>query len=53
LSFYPGQIDIGFGFLRLLERLGLVWDIQTPEKFPIRSGITPIADGARSVMLPK
>ena len=27
---YPGQIDIGFHFVRLLERAGLASDIQTP-----------------------
>ena len=41
---YPGQLDIGFGFLRLLERVGLVWDIQTPDKLPPRLGITAMAE---------
>ena len=48
---YPGQLDIGFGFLKLLERFGLVWDIQIPQKLPPRSGITPVAEGAESVLL--
>ncbi|MDB5977602.1 MAG: acyl-CoA desaturase [Nevskia sp.] len=39
---YPGQIDLGFDFIRLLERLGLAWDIQTPDKLPPRQGITPL-----------
>jgi stearoyl-CoA desaturase (delta-9 desaturase) len=34
-----GQIDIGFAFVRLLERLGLAWDIQTPENLPQRRGL--------------
>lgn len=39
---YPGELDLGFGFLKLLERLGWVWDIQTPEVLPARSGITAV-----------
>ncbi len=31
IGLYPGQSDWGFGFVRLLERLGLAWDIQTPD----------------------
>jgi sn-1 stearoyl-lipid 9-desaturase len=37
-----GQIDIGFMFVRLLERLGLAWDIQTPENLPQRRGLRRI-----------
>jgi stearoyl-CoA desaturase (delta-9 desaturase) len=37
----PGQIDIGFNFIQLLERMRLAWDIQTPEALPLRPGITP------------
>ncbi len=39
---YPGQIDIGYQFILLLERMGLAWDIQTPESLPAREGITQI-----------
>lgn len=39
---YPGQLDLGYEFVRLLERLGLAWDVQTPETLPPRSGITRI-----------
>ena len=46
---YPGQTDIGFGFIRLLERLGLAWDVQTPENLPLRPGITAVADDAYTV----
>lgn len=38
---YPGQIDIGFGFIKVLERTGLVWDVQTPDVLPDRAGISP------------
>jgi fatty-acid desaturase len=39
---YPGELDIGFGFLKLLERLGSVWHIQTPDILPPRKGITVV-----------
>jgi sn-1 stearoyl-lipid 9-desaturase len=43
---YPGQIDIGFAFVKLLERLGLASNVQTPDVLPPRSGITAIAENA-------
>jgi stearoyl-CoA desaturase (delta-9 desaturase) len=45
----PGQLDIGFGFVRLLERLGLAWNVQTPESLPRRPGITPLTADAREI----
>lgn len=36
---FPGQIDIGFMYLLLLQKLGLVWDIQTPQTLPARKGL--------------
>ncbi|MES2985267.1 MAG: acyl-CoA desaturase [Pseudomonadota bacterium] len=47
---YPGQIDIGYQFVRLLERLGLASNIQTPDKLPPRAGITPITERARGTL---
>ncbi len=44
---YPGQSDIGFRFIQLLEMLGLAWDIQTPDALPARPGITPVGDDAK------
>jgi sn-1 stearoyl-lipid 9-desaturase len=38
---YPGELDLGFEFLRLLERVGLAWDIQTPQNLPPRRRILP------------
>ena len=38
---YPGQTDLGFGFVTLLERYGLAWDVQTPDRLPPRAGIVP------------
>lgn len=43
---YPGQIDPGFAFVKLLERLGLAWNIRTPENLPARSGLTPVSQRA-------
>lgn len=31
IGLYPGQTDWGFRFIQLLERLGLAWDVRTPE----------------------
>jgi stearoyl-CoA desaturase (delta-9 desaturase) len=37
----PGQSDIGYGFIRLLARAGLAWNIQTPETLGVRPGLSP------------
>ncbi|KRA66434.1 fatty acid desaturase [Caulobacter sp. Root655] len=39
LGLYPGQADFGFAFIRLLEWLGLAWDVRTPETLPERDGL--------------
>jgi stearoyl-CoA desaturase (delta-9 desaturase) len=49
---YPGQSDLGFRFLLLLERLGLVWNIQTPHNLPMRPGITPVRPQASAILPP-
>lgn len=36
---FPGQVDIGFAFIRLLARVGLAWNIRTPETLPARPGV--------------
>ena len=36
LGVYPGQSDWGYAFIRLLERLGLAWNVQTPANLPPR-----------------
>ena len=46
---YPGQIDLGFLFIRLLERLGLAWEIKLPANLPPRPGITPVSERALSI----
>lgn len=47
---YPGQLDIGFHFVKFLERIGLASNIQTPEKLPPRMGITPITERAKETL---
>lgn len=39
---FPGQFDPGFGFIRVLVRLGLAWDVRTPENLPPRPGVRPL-----------
>lgn len=36
IGLYPGQSDLGYAFIRLLERAGLAWDVRTPEFAPER-----------------
>ncbi len=35
----PGQSDWGFAVIRRLERLGLIWDVQTPETLSARTAL--------------
>jgi stearoyl-CoA desaturase (delta-9 desaturase) len=49
---YPGQIDLGWHFIRLLERLGLAWNVKLPANLPPRPGITPKTQRAMSVAAP-
>ncbi|MFT4251179.1 MAG: acyl-CoA desaturase, partial [Caulobacter sp.] len=36
IGLYTGQADWGFLLIRLLERLGLAWNVRTPETLPPR-----------------
>lgn len=36
IGLYPGQSDWGFVLIRLLQRLGLAWDVCTPDALPSR-----------------
>jgi stearoyl-CoA desaturase (delta-9 desaturase) len=47
---YPGQLDLGFKFVKLLERTGLAWDVQEAEMLPLRPGITPITKRAQQTL---
>ncbi|MDO1559248.1 acyl-CoA desaturase [Brevundimonas sp. 2R-24] len=38
IGLYPGQSDWGFRFIQLLERLGLAWNVRTPETLEGRMG---------------
>jgi len=49
---YPGQIDWGYDFIRLLARLGLAKNIQLPENLPTRPSITPLSKRALSIAAP-
>jgi stearoyl-CoA desaturase (delta-9 desaturase) len=47
---YPGQIDLGFRFIQVLESVGLVWNVKTPENLPPRAGIRPMTPRALSAV---
>lgn len=47
---YPGQIDLGFDFLKLLARYKLVWNLQEADFLPPRKGITPLTEQARETL---
>ena len=44
LGLEPGQWDPGWWVLKLLQRLGLAWDLVLPEDLPERSELRRIAD---------
>ena len=50
---YPGQIDLGFGFIRWLERCGMAWNVQVPELLPRRAGLIAVAPDAESIFATK
>jgi stearoyl-CoA desaturase (delta-9 desaturase) len=39
LGLYPGEVDLGWGLIKILERAGLAWDIVTPEVMPYRPAL--------------
>jgi stearoyl-CoA desaturase (delta-9 desaturase) len=47
LGLYPGQADLGWLFLKLLERLGLAWDIVTPDRLPFRPALKQVRQEGR------
>ncbi len=49
---YPGQIDLGWQFVRLLERVGLAWDVKVPATLPPRAGISPVTARALAIAAP-
>ncbi len=46
---YPGQIDLGWQLIRLLQWLGLAWKVKLPASLPPRPGITPVSERALDV----
>lgn len=42
LGLYPGQADLGWVLIKTLERLGLAWDIVTPEMLPYRPALKQV-----------
>jgi fatty-acid desaturase len=47
---YKGQIDLGFQFIKLLEKFGLAWNVQEADFLPLRQGITPLTEQARETL---
>lgn len=37
-----GQADLGYGFVRLLQAMGLAWDVKTPASEPAREGLARV-----------
>jgi fatty-acid desaturase len=48
IGLHPGQSDWGYAVIRLAERIGLVWNVQTPETLGRRAElkVAPSANGA-------
>jgi stearoyl-CoA desaturase (delta-9 desaturase) len=44
LGLFPGEVDVGWWLICTLERLGLVWNIQTPESMPFRPELLRLPD---------
>jgi stearoyl-CoA desaturase (delta-9 desaturase) len=47
---YPGQVDLGFRFIRILEALGLARNVKLPSNLPPRPGITPLTRRAMTAV---
>ena len=42
IGLLPGQSDWGYAFVRLCERLGLVWDVRTADTMGERPGLSEV-----------
>jgi hypothetical protein len=49
---YPGQIDLGWNFVQLLQWLGLAWNVKVPANLPPRPGISPVTARAMDIAAP-
>lgn len=43
IGLYPGQIDLGYSLILLLERMGLAWSIALPEHLAREKALTRVA----------
>jgi fatty-acid desaturase len=43
LGLHPGQIDLGWLLIKWFQRLGLAWDIVTPDHLPFRPALKQVA----------
>lgn len=43
LGLEPGQVDLGWLLVRVFERLGLAWDIVTPDALPFRPALRRVS----------
>jgi fatty-acid desaturase len=50
IGLHPGQSDWGYAVIRLLERLGLVWDVQTPETLGQRAVLQEVRERAPTMV---
>ena len=48
LGLYPGQVDLGWILVRAFERLGLAWDIVTPDHLPFRPALRRVVPRGKS-----
>jgi len=48
---YERQWDLGFVFIKFMQRLGLVWNVQEADTLPPRKGITPLTEAARQTLI--
>jgi fatty-acid desaturase len=49
LGLYDGQTDIGWWVLMALKRVGLVWNIKTPEDLPARPELRALSSAHSSL----
>ncbi len=49
MGIYKGQIDVGWWVLKVLEKIGLVWDIKLPQDLPFREELKPITRRERQI----
>jgi stearoyl-CoA desaturase (delta-9 desaturase) len=53
LGLLPGQSDWAWRFIQLLERVGLAWDVRTPESLPLRAALTRLSKGGSGHEFPR